>query len=161
MFFLVFSCIVFIHFSLDIDKVLFFFFLFLRSRTDGYGDSWVQRQLGTGTVGYSDKRVQMRQLGTGTIGYRSWRQLGTGTIGYRGRRQLGTGTNGYKWCDEWVQRQSGTSVTKGKATIGYNGATNGYSDNRIQVRHSGTATIGCMKNVKKVVRRLIRTCESQ
>ena len=91
-----------------------------RSRTDGYGDSWVQRQLGTGTVGYSDRRVQMRQLGTGTIGYRSWRQLGTGTIGYRGRRQLGTGTNGYKWCDKRVQRQSGTS------------ATFGYSDNRVQ-----------------------------
>ena len=90
------------------------------STSDGYGDSWVQRQLGTGTVGYSDRRVQMRQLGTGTIGHRDMRQSGTGTIGYKSRRQSGTGTNGYKWCDKRVQRQTGTS------------ATNGYSDKRVQ-----------------------------
>ena len=104
-------------------------------------DSWVQRQFGTGTVGYSDRRVQMRQLGTGT--------------------------NGYKWCDKhvqgqtdtsvtngWVQGQSGTSVTKGyrdnrvqgcdKRVQGQTGisVTNGYRDNQVQVRQTGTATIG-------------------
>ena len=131
-------------------------------------DTRVRGKLGTGTVGYSDRRVQMRQLGTGTIGYRSWRQLGTGTIGYKVRRQLGTGTNGYKWCDKhvqgqtdtsvtngWVQGQSGTSVTKGyrdnrvqgcdKRVQGQTGtsATNWYSDNWVpKVRQTGTATIG-------------------
>merc|ERR1711860_236083 len=90
------------------------------------GDSWVQRQLGTGTVGYRDKRVQMRQLGTGTNGYkwcdsRVQGQSGTSaTIGYSDKRVQG--------CDKRVQRQSGTS------------ATNGYSDKRVQ---------GCDKRVQR------------
>ncbi len=117
-----------------------------RSRTDGYGDSWVQRQLGTRTVGYRDKRVQMRQLGTGT--------------------------NGYKWCDKRVQGQAGTSATNGyrdkrvqgcdKRVQGQSGtsATNGYRDKRVQgcdkrvQRQSGTSAT----NGYSVVRRYIRTC---
>ena len=81
------------------------------STSDGYGDSWVQRQLGTGTVGYRDKRVQVvRQTGTGTNGYKCDKRVQgqTGT----GVRQTGTATIGYK-CDKRVQRQTGTE------TIGY------------------------------------------
>merc|ERR1712115_710164 len=78
------------------------------STSDGYGDSWVQGQLGTVTDGYRcDSRVQ--------------------------------GQSGTKVGDSRVQGQSGTS-----------GATNGYSDKRVQVRHTGTATIGYKKCKKKV-----------
>merc|ERR1711860_389712 len=75
------------------------------------GDSWVQRQLGTGTVGYRDKRVQMRQMGTGTNEYK-W-------CDKRVQGQTGTSaTNGYR--DKRVQRQRGTGVRQtGTATIGY------------------------------------------
>ena len=86
-------------------------------------------QTGTGTVGYSDSWVQ-GQLGTVTNGYRcdSWVQ----------------GQSGTEVGDSWVQGQSGTGVGDSwvQGQTGTSGATNGYSDNRVQVRHSGTATIG-------------------
>ena len=77
----------------------------------------------------------------------------------RVRGQLGTVTDGYR-CDSWVQGQSGTEVgdswVRGQSGTGVgdswvqgqtgtSGATNGYSDNRVQVRQTGTETIGYKK----------------
>ena len=82
------------------------------STSDGYGDSWVQEQLGTVTDGYRCDSWVQGQSGT---------EVGDSRV----QDQSGTGV-----CDSWVQGQSGTS-----------GATIGYSDNLVQVmRQSGTAT---------------------
>ena len=49
------------------------------------GHSWVQQQLGSGTVRYSNRRLQMQQFGTRTIRNRSrrWVQGQSHTQGYR------------------------------------------------------------------------------
>ena len=86
--------------------------------------------------GQSSKLNSQRVIGSGPG------QTGTGTVGYSDswvQGQTGTGTNGYR-CDSWVQGQTGTS-----------GATNGYRDNRVQVRQTGTETNGYKKNAKKKI----------
>ena len=89
-------------------------------------------QTGTGIVGYSDSWVQ-GQTGTVTDGYRcdSWVQ----------------GQSGTEVGDSWVQGQSGTGVGDSwvQGQTGTSGATNGYSDKRVQVRQTGTATNGYKK----------------
>ena len=76
------------------------------------GHSWVQQQLGSGTVRYSNRRLQMQQFGTRTIRNRSRR---------------------------WVQGQSHTEI---QGISGTSGRTNGYSNHRVKVRQTGTETIG-------------------